>query len=384
MRNALAVGAVLGTLLTSPLAAQAPPLLAHWRFDETAGLAANDSGPLGNHGQLVNQAAPVWVAGRFGNALQFDGVDDYIAIAAGQGLPVYRGTGTPFSIAFWVKAPAQADRRVWSEQQAAPAGGGPLFTLGSGSGSTAANAKLRVFVRSDLPANVVNVLSLADVFDDTWHHVVYTDHAGHAALWIDGALDSVLDYSRWSWGPLSPLPSTFAIDTPTIGAVVRNGAVATPLQGLVDDLRVYGSVLDQADVQVVLAGADPGVVVGSLAAIGRGCGTGPLDLVATGSASLGGTIWTQLVRGEPGALALVALGLGPLQPVDLAPFGHAGCTLWQQNVATALVGVVGPSGSAAPFAFPVTGALGTLLSIQGVTLGSGVALSPAANAMLGR
>lgn len=375
------------TILALSLAAQSPPLVAHWRLDETTGTTASDSGPRGNHGLLVNFLGVPWVPGHSGNALSFDGVDDYVSVPSGQGLPVYDGRGTPFSIAFWVKAPAQADRRVYSEQQAVPVGGGPLFTLGSGSGTTAANGKLRVFVRNDVPNNVVNVLSLANVFDDTWHHVLYADHAGRARLYVDGVLDSVIDYSHWSYGPLSPLRSTFTLDSVTLGAVVRNNVIATPLLGLVDDLRIYRSRLDLADALLLTLDLDPPTIVGSLAAFGYGCGQGPLDLAVTGSAANGGTIYTQLFTGEPGALALLAIGIGFLQPVDLGTFGFPGCTLYQQNVATTVLGVLGPAGSSLPFAFAVpagTGYYGIALSMQGVALGAAVELAPAAVAMFGR
>lgn len=377
---------LLSSLAVSSLA-QAPPVVAHWRLDESAGATANDSGPGNHHGTLVNFTGNAWVAGRVGNALSFDGVDDHVLIPAASGLPVYDGLGTPFSIAFWVKAPAQADRRVWSEQQGAPANAGPLFTLGSGSGSAALNERLRVFVRNDALNNVVNVTSQAVVFDDTWHHVVYADHAGRARLYIDGALDSVIDYSRWSYGPLSPLRSTFTLNSATIGAVVRNNAVATPLLGVVDDLRIYRSVLDDLDAQLLFLGVEPPTVVGSLAAFGLGCGRGPLDLVATGRAAFGDTIYAQLFRGEPGSYGLMAIGIGFLQPVDVGPFGFPGCTLYQSNVATSLLGLLGPAGSSMPFALVVPNRAifaGTALSLQGAAFGSALELSPAAVAQVGR
>lgn len=373
--------------LVSTLLAQGPPLVAHWRFDESQGLIANDSGPHGHHGALVNFTGNPWVVGRVANALSFDGVDDHVVIPAAAGLPVYDGLGTPFSIAFWVKAPAQADRRVYSEQQAAPPNVGPLFTLGSGSGTTELNARLRLFVRNDALNNVVNVTSQTVVFDDTWHHVLYADHAGRARLYVDGLLDSVIDYSRWSYGPLSPLRSTFTLDSSTIGAVVRNGAIATPLLGIVDDLRIYRSVLDDLDAQLLWLGVEPPTIVGSLAAFGIGCGAGPLDLAATGSAALGATIHVQLFRGEPAGLALIAMGFGFLQPIAIGPLGYPGCTVYQGNFATSVLGLLTAAGSSMPFGLPVPndpGLTGTVLSLQGAVFGTSLELSPAAIAQIGR
>ncbi len=385
MHRTLAI--LFATVPLASLAAQAPPLIAHWRLDETTGTSAADASGRGNIGTLVNFGGAPWVAGHAGNALAFDGVDDYVAIALTSGLPIYDGLGTPFSIAFWVKAPAQSDRRVYSEQQAVPVGNGPLFSLGSGSTAAAATGRLRVFLRNDNPSNVADLLSTATVFDDTWHHVVYSDHAGIARIYVDGVLDSAHDYSRWNYGPLSSLWAPFTMTSLTLGAVVRNGTIATPLLGQVDDVRVYRSALDGVDAQLLFMGVDPPVIAASLAAYGRGCGRGPLDLAVTGSAAAAATIWVQLFRGEPNALALIGIGLGPLAPVDLASFGFPGCTLYQQNIATSVVGVLAPAGSSPPFAFAVpssTAFAGTLLSMQGIALGSAVEFSPAAVAMLGR
>ncbi len=54
-------------------------LVGHWAFDESNGTAAADSSGYGNNGILVNmKPATDWVAGKAGNALSFDGVDDYV------------------------------------------------------------------------------------------------------------------------------------------------------------------------------------------------------------------------------------------------------------------------------------------------------------------
>ncbi|MCA8952654.1 MAG: LamG domain-containing protein, partial [Planctomycetes bacterium] len=290
--------ASLGLSLVAPLAlAQAPPLLAHWQFDETAGVVASDSSANANNGQLVGFAVTSWVAGQFGNALSFDGSSDYVLIPSNPVVPVYDGLGTPFSISFWVKAPAQSDRRIYSEQQAAPSGGGPLFTLGSGSGSD--TDKLRVYIRGDTGTlTPTTATSLGVVFDDSWHHVVYTDHAGRSKIYIDGVLDNAVDYSHWTFGPLSSLRTTFSLDSVTIGAVVRNAAIAAPLLGLIDDVRVYRSVLDDIDVQLLFTDVDPPVIVNSIASYGYGCGAGPLDLAISGSAASGATVYSQLFGGE--------------------------------------------------------------------------------------
>ncbi len=88
-----------------------------WKLDEKSGTAASDSSGSANHGTLKNfvTTPSPWVAGKFGNALLFDGVDDYVDIGIKKGLLAYDGKGSPYSIVFWVKAPAQHDKRCYAE-----------------------------------------------------------------------------------------------------------------------------------------------------------------------------------------------------------------------------------------------------------------------------
>jgi hypothetical protein len=53
-----------------------------WSFDVQSGLIAYDTSNFGNNGSLVytNTAGPVWVEGKIGNALQFDGIDDQVTV----------------------------------------------------------------------------------------------------------------------------------------------------------------------------------------------------------------------------------------------------------------------------------------------------------------
>ncbi|MEM5869840.1 MAG: LamG domain-containing protein [Candidatus Aenigmatarchaeota archaeon] len=65
-------------------------LIGYWRFDERNGTMAEDSSGYGNHGTLYNGSSicsnpplvgagcPEWVDGKFGRALKFDGIDDYV------------------------------------------------------------------------------------------------------------------------------------------------------------------------------------------------------------------------------------------------------------------------------------------------------------------
>lgn len=55
-----------------------------WKFNETSGTTASDSSGKDKHGTLLpTNNPPVWTSGHFGNALQFDGTNDYVDIPDG-------------------------------------------------------------------------------------------------------------------------------------------------------------------------------------------------------------------------------------------------------------------------------------------------------------
>jgi hypothetical protein len=230
----LAAGGIMG---------QAPNDPAAWyRLDETTGTVASDSGPNGNDGTLTGFVTPLWTPAQFGNGLQFNGTSNYINVPVGNGLPVYnRGR---YSVTFWVNAPPQGDRRVYSEGDSASLT--PLFTLGSGGNSTTPSGAVRVFVRADNGGNRIVAQSVAPAFDNTWHHVAWVDNNGLGRLYIDGVLDSTLIYDA----------PVLTLSRASVGAVLR----ASPgnfLTGSVDDLRVFPYCLTPVDVQLIFVTNNP-------------------------------------------------------------------------------------------------------------------------------
>ena len=71
-------------------------LVAHWKFDEGSGTTASDASGNGNTGTLIN--GPQWTAGKVGNALYFDGIDDVITVADSNSLDL----SSAFTLSAWV------------------------------------------------------------------------------------------------------------------------------------------------------------------------------------------------------------------------------------------------------------------------------------------
>ncbi len=84
MKVIVAIGVTviaISLILTGISHAEIDPetIVGMWLFDEGTGITARDSSGKGNNGKLMN--GPKWVDGKFGKALEFDGVDDYVEVA---------------------------------------------------------------------------------------------------------------------------------------------------------------------------------------------------------------------------------------------------------------------------------------------------------------
>jgi len=78
-------------------ASQGQGLLAHWPLDETSGTTAADDSGNGLDATLYNGAS--FTTGKFGNAVTFDGSDDYAATSA---TSLGLNNEAALSLALWV------------------------------------------------------------------------------------------------------------------------------------------------------------------------------------------------------------------------------------------------------------------------------------------
>jgi len=96
-------------------------LVGAWKFDEGSGTIAYDSSGNNNHGTLYNgsnvcsnpptSGCPTWVDGKFGKALQFDGIDDYVEAPDSPNLDL----PTSYTISAWVYGTFQKpDDNPWN------------------------------------------------------------------------------------------------------------------------------------------------------------------------------------------------------------------------------------------------------------------------------
>ncbi len=239
---------------TTTVFTEAPAMIAHFPFDGTLEDAVG-----GNNGSVVSYVDtsapedPAFFERLEETPLFYKGIDCtgetavslnggnlvYINYAEETSLPLT--TRSAFSIAMWVKGPAnQSDRRIFSESSSTS--NNPLFNIGTH--NTGEDGTVDVYIRPNSGTILEHTHSIGTAFDDTWHHIVWTDDEGQGVLYIDGVADPTeFTYTR--------APATY--DTTTIGGILREGSLPNNpsgymFDGEIDDVLLYNYILAQSEI----------------------------------------------------------------------------------------------------------------------------------------
>ena len=221
-----------GFIFAGPAWAVDPNLIAHWKLDEGAGTAANDSAGA-NNGTVYGA---VWTTGRIDGALSFDGVNDYVDCGNNPSLDVGAG---PFTLAAWVKgntANGQYQMIVGHYCGGHPGNYQALTLVLEGNGHG------RIGMR-DNSLNLVEVVGTAILTDGEWHLITGVRSPDVLYLYVDGLQEGTpVDASGVGdvvgaqiWG---------------IGAVKDHHDIVTNyLCGTVDDARIYNRALSAEEIE---------------------------------------------------------------------------------------------------------------------------------------
>jgi hypothetical protein len=225
--------AIAGLVLASSAQAE---LVGWWKLNETSGTAAADSSGNGHDGTITGVAK--WTTGRIGGALQFDGAT-YVNCGF---VNVDTAVTGGITVCAWVNiTAANADYKLCSNQQATSAMGGG-FTCGI------YNGRLSLDCCTATTRNLNRDSDGAQLPAGAWKHVGFVlDDVGNAFReYQDGALvdDSVENTS-------------IGISTQAFRIGANSPNLAYYYNGLVDDLRIYDTVLSEAEIQQVMQGGGP-------------------------------------------------------------------------------------------------------------------------------
>jgi hypothetical protein len=208
-------------------------LLMYLSFDDKNAVADDFSG-RGNDGKVFG--APQWIEGKFGGALKFDGVQDYILLPD----EIIFAHKT-LTISFWFNTKA-AEIPILGYQGAEVLNAEvktfvPIFYIGD-------DGRLRGKVWD---GTVNSIISPKAVNDGAWHQVTLTAKESTQSLYLDGSSIGTIP------GEILPLDmkknqlgAAHCFTWPAIG-----GKHWTFFSGLLDDFRLYDRELGAQDVQAL-------------------------------------------------------------------------------------------------------------------------------------
>ena len=222
--------------------------LAHWKLDDGTGTTAVDS-EGGHDGTLTN--GPTWVAGQIGDALSFDGSDDYVDLTSDTELDdVFVGGATVMA---WIYPTS------WGEN-----GYGRIFDKSSSASSTGDGWALRLNVDNGGVINFGQGFSSGrgwwrppngSISLNAWQHLAIVYDADSTANDPDIYLDGVaLPVTRID-SPSGSIRSDAAINL-RLGNFA--GGTSHTFEGTIDDARIYDRMLSAAEIAELATPASTG------------------------------------------------------------------------------------------------------------------------------
>ncbi|HOM76627.1 MAG TPA: carbohydrate-binding protein, partial [Anaerohalosphaeraceae bacterium] len=218
----------------SPNSSEAVPsrLRTYLKFNESSGTAGFDATGNNWNGTLVN--GPLRAAGKFGNAVDLDGINDYVSLPAG----VVNGL-TSCTIAAWVYLDTVSN---WSR----------IFDFGTGTnvnmfltprnGST---GTVRFAITTSGAGGEQQINGSSALPTGVWTHVAVTLAGSTGILYVDGA-----EVGRNTAMSLTPS----SLGTTTQNYIGRSQYSADPYSdGRIDEFRIYTHALSGSEVAMLYA-----------------------------------------------------------------------------------------------------------------------------------
>jgi hypothetical protein len=198
-------------------------LVAAYNFNAGSGATLSDSSGSNNPGTIVE--ATWTTAGKFGGALNFDGVNDLVNINNSTSLNLT----TAYTVEAWVRP---SNIGGWRNILMKEIPGNQSYSLYASDGPNAPAATYANVI-SEVSASGGGTLPL-----NTWTHVAGTYGGGSVKLYINGVL-------------VSTKPLTGTLRTSTRPLRIGGNLIWTDeyFAGQIDEVRVYNRALTQAEIQ---------------------------------------------------------------------------------------------------------------------------------------
>ena len=203
-----------------------PGLVAAYNFNEGVGSTVTDRTGLGHTGTI---AGATWTTqGRFGGALTFDGVNDWVTVVDANDLDFTTG----MTLEAWVY-PTTMGSGSWRTVLLKERPGGEVYNLYA----HATNVTATYVVRAAQPSVPLDARAPTQLPVNTWSHLAATYDGSMLRLYVNGTQVG----TRTVAGPLL-----------TSSGVLRlggNSVWGEYFSGRLDEIRIYNRALTTAEIQ---------------------------------------------------------------------------------------------------------------------------------------
>jgi glucose/arabinose dehydrogenase len=218
--------------VTLTVAAPATGLVGAWSFNEASGTTAGDTSGAGNNGTI---SGPARTTGKYGGALSFDGVNDWVTIPDANSLDLT----TRMTLEAWVRPTGLG---YWRAVMLKEQPGQLAYALYASTDNDRPSG--HVFTTGDMMLRGPSVLPA-----NAWSHLAYTWDGATARMYVNGT--QVASAALTGTAKTSSLPLR-------IGG---NAVWGEWFSGAIDEVRVYNRALSAAEIAVdrdtAIAGAAP-------------------------------------------------------------------------------------------------------------------------------
>lgn len=188
-------------------------LIAHYTFDGNANDSAGSNNGTANGG-------PTYVAGKLGQAMSFDGIDDYVTANASS-FPTANASRT---VTGWIKSSNRSQSAVVLSYGNSSY---TFYTSFGGGGGRISTAEGSLF----------SVAGSTNLADDVWHHfaIVHDSTGPVQRVYIDG-VENITG------------ANTYSTNNDPTAYIGNRASLNRPFSGSLDDLRVYNRALTASEV----------------------------------------------------------------------------------------------------------------------------------------
>jgi len=201
-------------------------LVSYWAFDEGEGTTAYDS--ANSYNGTIQGAS--WTEGKFGNALSFDALGDFVYIP--DLIPENEGTFTA-----WVKSSVNINNSTPQRYNSLLYSNRDQIFLGSSVSGYEGNIR---FIITPTPGQYSILHSNKDSWNaNEWYHIACTWDGTTQAVYVNGFLDK-------------SQPQTYSGGW---GATYIGGVSGVPLysfDGVIDDVRIYNNALSPGEIREII------------------------------------------------------------------------------------------------------------------------------------